>query len=138
MQGDPQIAEKSEQIGAQAKNVYILIYMPLLIELFCKYARCPDPDCDSPNVGINLNSSKKKGLCNISTVVCSDCSYESEYVTSNKQSQHARAGAGMQFFYINLRTVFAFREKENGKRSGSYCEFLSDHEYAEAIYADSL
>ena len=97
---DPQIAEKSEQIGSQAEDAYILIYMPLLIELFCKCARCPDPDCDSPNVGINLNSSKKKGLCNILTVVCSDSSYESEHVTSNKQSQHARTGAGRQIFLI--------------------------------------
>ena len=55
----PLIAEKSDQIGSQAEDVYILIYMPLLAELFCKYARCPEPDCDSPNLGINLNSSKE-------------------------------------------------------------------------------
>ena len=56
---DPQIAEKSEQIGSQAEDVKFicLIYMSLLpvTELFCKYARCPEPDCDSPNVGVNLN-----------------------------------------------------------------------------------
>ena len=51
--------------------------MPLLAELFCKDARYPEPDCDSPNVGINLNSSKKKGLCSSLTVVCFG-SYESE------------------------------------------------------------
>ena len=95
---DPQIAEKSDQTESQAEDVYILIYMPLLAELFCEYARCPEPDCDSPNVGNNLNSFKKKGLCNSLTVVCFECSYESEYVTSNKQSQHARTGAGRHFF----------------------------------------
>ena len=47
-------------------------------------------------------------------MVCFECSYESEYVTSNKKSQHARTGAGRQFFYINLRTVFAFREMGKG------------------------
>ena len=104
-----------------SNDINFLIYLPILQDVFCKFARCPNEDCDQM-LCLEMDLSQKKGLCHTIILNCKKCNFSSSFNTSKPQNSYTRQRA-RPFYDLNLRTVLAFREIGNGYEA--MCNFCT-------------
>ena len=95
---------------------YLLLDSNILENILSIVGVCPT--CNSKELKLCNNISRKKGLANCLEIKCtaSDCDYFFSKYTSKRVRQD-RVVHGQSPFDINARAVIAFREIENGHRA---------------------
>ena len=94
-------------------DLNFIIYLPVRKLMFSEFSRCQVEGCNS-SLTVNIELSKKNGLCHTLEVLCPTCGFIKPFKSSWKQTTLTRAKAGKTFFDINLRTVLAMREIGKG------------------------
>ena len=103
----------NKDIINEEEDFNMIIYFPILVSMFCQFARCNQEDCNSP-LKMEIDMQRKSGLCHEVKVFCPNCNFSQYFDTSVRQSKLTNAKSGKPFFDVNLRTVLAFRELGKG------------------------
>ena len=84
---------------------FLLIDTSILTDIINCVRVCPS--CQSKNIILNIDQTKKKGLSLPVTLLCTTCNWTTKYYTSRKVESNSKVNS---CYEVNVRAVTAMRE----------------------------
>ena len=90
---DRNMSTDSRPMEDEESDLHLIVYFPLLKEMFVEVSRCQEEDCNS-QLTLDIELLEKEGLCQSLVVNCSVCGFSKSFRTSRRQSYVTRSKAG--------------------------------------------
>ena len=100
---------------------FLLIDTSILTDIINCVRVCPS--CQSKNIILNIDQTKKKGLSLPVTLLCTTCNWTTKRYTSKKVKSNSKINS---CYEVHIRAVMAMREIGRGHTAlEKLCEFLN-------------
>ena len=96
----PDLSNQAEPVvDSLEADFTIILYFPIMQDIFSEFARCPIADCNSLMV-LNTDFENKNGLCYSLNFSCMACQCSKCFKTSKQQNKLTKAKPGKPFLIL--------------------------------------